>query len=97
MRVSGFVRDADTGEPVSNCGVRVGEKYVHVDSAGHYVIKARFDRKTKAHFTAKGYEERVMNVDASKSRYPRVDVDMKRRHEPCPPGCVPADSAAAKK
>ena len=74
MKVSGFVTDAVTDEPVTTAGVTIGKRYVHVDMAGHYQIKARRYTKDKVEVIAKGYEKTAVPIDSSKSRYPQVNV-----------------------
>jgi hypothetical protein len=74
MKVSGFVTDAVTDEPVTTAGVTIGKRYVHVDMAGHYEIKTRRYTEDKVEVIAKGYEKTAVPIDSSKSRYPQVNV-----------------------
>jgi hypothetical protein len=74
MRVSGYITDAETNEPVSTAGISLGPKYVHVDTAGHYSIKAARHTEEKLAVVAKGYEKAAVSIDSSKSRFPQVNV-----------------------
>jgi hypothetical protein len=76
MRVKGFVTDSLTGEAVDTAGVTVGDNYVHVDSAGHYNIKARFNSKEKFKFFARGYESQYVKMKTAKERYRALDVKL---------------------
>ena len=75
MRVSGFVTDGRTGEPIGTCGVTVGPGYGHTDSAGHYVVNAKRGLKTMQ-FIAPGYQTLTVPVDSSTNRYPVVNVQL---------------------
>jgi hypothetical protein len=84
MRVSGFVTDAITGEPIQACGVMIQDGYTHVDTAGHYSIRAELYGSKKLSFIAGGYEEETVVVDASKTRYPKLDVQLQpKQRKPC--------------
>jgi hypothetical protein len=74
MTVSGFITDAETGEPVSSAGVTLGPRYTHVDMAGHYRIKVHRHIKDKLQVVAKGYEPAAVAVDSEKTRLPQVNV-----------------------
>jgi hypothetical protein len=75
IRVQGFVTDEKTGEPVGTAGVTLGERYTHVDTAGHYVLNVRKYWKNMQ-VVAPGYEIRTMKVDLSGHRAPQINVQM---------------------
>lgn len=81
VRVQGFVTDAVTGEPISTAGITIGQRYAHVDTAGHYIISAKKTWKN-LQLVAPGYEPKTMTIDLSKARAPRVDVQMTPRKPP---------------
>jgi hypothetical protein len=84
MRVSGFVTDAATGEPIHACGVMIQDAYTHVDTAGHYSIRAELYGSKKLSFIAGGYEGETVIVDASQTRYPKLDVQLQpKQRKPC--------------
>lgn len=75
MRVTGFVTDEVTGDPIGSCGITIGERYVHVDSAGHYSVNARTSWKTMK-LIAPGYHPKSVTIDTSKTRYPTINVQL---------------------
>lgn len=81
VRVQGFVTDENTGEPIGTAGITIGERYAHVDSAGHYLMNVRKTWKNME-LVAPGYETKTMTVDLSKSRAPQVNVQMTPKKAP---------------
>lgn len=77
LRVQGLVYDEETSDGISTCGITVGPRYYHVDTAGHYDVKARKDWKTMT-FVAPGYETKIVTIQAT-NRYPNINVAMKRK------------------
>ena len=75
IRVTGFVTDESTGEPVGGCGITFGQFYTNSDAAGHFVIKGRKDWG-EMRFLAAGYEQKSVAVDASETRYPVIRVQL---------------------
>jgi hypothetical protein len=90
MKVSGFITDAETDEPVSTAGVMIGKRYVHVDPAGHYEIKTRRYTREPLVVVAKGYEKASVSVATAETRYPQVNVALS------PTKRTPTVAAAAK-
>jgi hypothetical protein len=92
MKVSGFITDAETDEPVSTAGVMVGKRYVHVDPAGHYEIKTRRYTKEPLVVVAKGYEKASVSVATAETRYPQVNVALTptKRAAPVPAAAKPS-------
>jgi hypothetical protein len=75
IRVSGFVTDESTGQPVSGCGISFGQFYTNCDVAGHFVIKGRKSLE-EMRVIAAGYEPKSVPVDASETRYPVIYVQL---------------------
>ena len=78
VRVTGFVTDELTGDPIEGCGISFGSIYTSTDAAGHYVIKGRKSWEAMQ-LIAPGYESKSVPVDASDTRYPTVNVQLTPR------------------
>jgi hypothetical protein len=75
MRVSGFVTDSVTGDPVQRGTLTVGDRYASIDSAGHYSIKTRFNTRDKFVFAAPGYVTQTVKVKRSQElRFREFDI-----------------------
>jgi hypothetical protein len=63
--VRGFVRDEDTGEPLSGATVRVGDDEVKSDSGGFYEIGVDDDDdyRHRVYVTKEGYEAATESLD----------------------------------
>lgn len=81
VRVTGTVTDAANGHGVSPCGITIGPRYVNTDLAGRYSVDAR-TWWNKMQVTCLGYESQTVSVDFSKSRYPKIDLQMVARSVP---------------
>jgi hypothetical protein len=89
MRLEGFVTDEKTGEPIHTAGITIGEKYVHVDTAGHYVVNVRNYWKTM-NLVAPGYVSKSVAWPTNGPRYQKFNVQM----TPSGTAKVPAPKAA---
>jgi hypothetical protein len=76
VRVSGFVTDAATGEPVEGASLTIGERYTLVDTAGYYVLKARLNTKERLVFAANGYETQSLRFRKRDERFPKMNVQL---------------------
>jgi len=76
--VEGFVTDERTGDPIGTAGITIGERYIHVDSAGHYAVNARNSWKMMK-LVAPGYLPKTVTIDSSKTRYPKVNIQVRGR------------------
>jgi hypothetical protein len=78
IRVTGFVTDESTGEPVGGCGISFGQLYTNSDAAGHFVINGRKNWE-EMRVIAAGYESKSVPVDASDTRYPVIYIQLTPR------------------
>jgi hypothetical protein len=74
IRVTGFVTDDSTGQPVGDCGISFGQLHTNCDATGHFVIKGR--KSWDMRVIAAGYEPKWVPVDASHTRYPIVYIQL---------------------
>jgi hypothetical protein len=85
MRVSGFVTDSVTGDPVQRGTVKVGDRYAPIDSAGHFSIKTRFNTRDRFVFAAPGYVTQTVKVKHSQEqRFRDLDIRLVPESEKTP-------------
>ena len=94
MRVSGFVTDSVTGEPVGRGHLTVGDRFASIDSAGHYSIKTRFNTKDRFVFSARGYVTQSVRVKINQEqRYRELNVQLVPEAVDAAGGASPAHAA----
>ncbi|HYC53685.1 MAG TPA: hypothetical protein VEL28_01930 [Candidatus Binatia bacterium] len=85
MRVSGKVTDSETGEPIGVCAVKIGPRTMRTDPLGNYAVNAEKSWDV-IEFLAPDYEPMTAQVDSSQTRYPVIDVALRRKKAALPRG-----------
>ena len=78
MRVTGTVSDAASGQPIGACAVSVDQVYTHTDPMGRYNLVTRHRRQESIKYVAPGYAVMTKTINAEDTRYPVLDVELRR-------------------